>query len=96
MGHVHLGRLPSTKRWQQVVALLSAGAPVEQIAGASAEAAENSLEHARNDLTGAREDGGRFGLAPISLPYSAQHRFRQQEACALEAVEKTLLVAPAL
>ena len=49
MGHIRLGRLPATKRWQQVVALVSGGASVEQIAGASAEAAENSLEHARND-----------------------------------------------
>jgi hypothetical protein len=49
MGHIRLGRLPATKKWQQVVALLSEGASVEKIAGASAEAAETSLEHARND-----------------------------------------------
>jgi hypothetical protein len=49
MGHIRLGRLPATKRWQQVVALISGGASVEHIAGASAEAAENALEHARND-----------------------------------------------
>jgi hypothetical protein len=49
MGHIRLGRLPATKKWQQVVALLSEGASVEHIAGASAEAAETSLEHARND-----------------------------------------------
>ena len=49
MGHIRLGRLPATKKWQQVVALLSRGASLEQIAGASADAAENSLEHARRD-----------------------------------------------
>jgi hypothetical protein len=49
MGHIRLGRLPATKKWQQVVALLSSGASLEQIAGASAEAAEISLEHARRD-----------------------------------------------
>jgi len=49
MGHIRLGRLPATKKWQQVVALLSRGASLEQIAGASAEAAEISLEHARRD-----------------------------------------------
>jgi hypothetical protein len=49
MGHIRLGRLPATKKWQHVVALLSGGASVEHIAGASAEAAENSLQHARND-----------------------------------------------
>jgi hypothetical protein len=50
MGHIRLGRLPATKKWKQVVALLAYGASTEQIAGASAEAAENSLEHARHDL----------------------------------------------
>jgi hypothetical protein len=49
MGHIRLGRLPATKKWQQVVALLSRDAPAEQIAAASAEAAEVSLEHARRD-----------------------------------------------
>jgi len=49
MGHVRRGRLPATRKWQQIVSLLSEGAPVEWIAGASAEAAENSLEHARRD-----------------------------------------------
>ena len=49
MGHIRLGRLPATRKWQQVVALLSHGASLEQIAGASAEAAEISLEHARRD-----------------------------------------------
>jgi hypothetical protein len=49
MGHIRLGRLPATKKWQQVVALLSDGASLEQIAGASAEAAEISLGHAQHD-----------------------------------------------
>lgn len=49
MGHVWLGRLPATRKWQQVVSLLSEGATLERIAGASAEAAENSLGHARRD-----------------------------------------------
>jgi hypothetical protein len=49
MGHIRLGRLPATKRWQQVVSLLVQGASLEQIAGASAEAAESSLKHARRD-----------------------------------------------
>jgi len=49
MGHIRLGRLPATKKWQQVVSLLSEGASLETIAGASAEAAESSLGHARRD-----------------------------------------------
>jgi hypothetical protein len=49
MGHIRLGRLPATKKWQQVIALLSREAAIEQVAAASAEAAEISLEHARLD-----------------------------------------------
>jgi hypothetical protein len=49
MGHIRLGRLPATKRWQQVVSLLAQGAPLERIASASAEAAENSLAQANRD-----------------------------------------------
>ena len=49
MGHIRLGRLPATKRWQQVVSLLARSAPLERIAGASAEAAENSLAQANRD-----------------------------------------------
>ena len=49
MGHIRLGKLPATRKWQQVVALLSGGASVEQVAGASAAAAERSLEHGRHD-----------------------------------------------
>jgi hypothetical protein len=41
--------LPATRRWQQVVSLISEGAALGAIAGASAEAAESSFEHARND-----------------------------------------------
>jgi hypothetical protein len=49
MGHVRLGRLPATRKWNDVVALLGGGAPVGDIAGASADAAEVSLAAARND-----------------------------------------------
>jgi hypothetical protein len=49
MGHIRLGRLPATKKWQQVVALLAREAATEQIAAASAEAAEVSLAYARQD-----------------------------------------------
>lgn len=49
MGHIRLGRLPATRKWQQVVALLSRDAAVGEIAAASAEAADGSLEHAIQD-----------------------------------------------
>jgi hypothetical protein len=49
MGHVRLKRLPASRKWQQVVALLASGAPLDEVAGASAAAAEAALQHARRD-----------------------------------------------
>lgn len=49
MGHIRLGRLPATKKWQEVIALLAQDASANHIAGASADAADNSLELARHD-----------------------------------------------
>ena len=49
MGHVRLGTLPKTQKWNQVVSLIARGAKVEGIAAASAEAAENGLERASRD-----------------------------------------------
>ena len=49
MGHIRLKRLPASRKWQQVVSLLSAGASVEQLASASAAAAEHALLGARAD-----------------------------------------------
>jgi hypothetical protein len=49
MGHIRLGRLPATRKWQQVIALFASGSPSEHVVGASSMAAESSLERARND-----------------------------------------------
>jgi hypothetical protein len=49
MGHIRLKRLPATRRWHQVVALLTAGASSNQIAQASAKASEAALNHAQAD-----------------------------------------------
>jgi hypothetical protein len=46
MGHVRLGALPKTHKWEQVVGLIAAGADVGRIAAASADAAEHGLERA--------------------------------------------------
>jgi hypothetical protein len=43
MGHVRLGVLPRSKKWQRVVEDLQVGADVSAIATAAAEAAEASL-----------------------------------------------------
>jgi hypothetical protein len=49
MGHIRLKRLPATRKWRHVVALLTDGAPVEEVAGASADAADSALSNARRD-----------------------------------------------
>ena len=49
MGHIRLKRLPATRKWERVVELLASGASTEEIAGASADAAEHALERARRD-----------------------------------------------
>jgi hypothetical protein len=49
MGHQRLGRLPATRPWQGVVALITGGADAAKIAGAVGQAAEESLQRAGND-----------------------------------------------
>jgi hypothetical protein len=49
MGHIRLGNLPKTKKWNQVVHLIAAGADVDRVAAASADAAERGLERASHD-----------------------------------------------
>jgi hypothetical protein len=49
MGHIRLGTLPKTRKWNQVVSLIAGGAELEGIAAATAEAAEYGLERASRD-----------------------------------------------
>jgi hypothetical protein len=49
MGHIRLGTLPKTQKWNQVVGLIAGGADVERIAAASADAAEHGLERSSQD-----------------------------------------------
>jgi hypothetical protein len=49
MGHIRLGVLPKSKKWNRVVEELRLGADVSEIASASAAAAETSLENASAD-----------------------------------------------
>jgi hypothetical protein len=49
MGHIRLGNLPRTQKWDRVVGLIAGSAQVGQIADASADAAEHSLEGASRD-----------------------------------------------
>ena len=49
MGHVRLGRLPRTREWKQVVALIEGGAGTAQLANATTAAAEKGLNLAAED-----------------------------------------------
>jgi hypothetical protein len=49
VGHIRLGTLPKTQKWNRVVSLITGGADVERIAAASADAAEHGLERASQD-----------------------------------------------
>jgi hypothetical protein len=49
MGHIRLGRLPRTRQWKQVVALIEGGAGAAQLANATITAAEKGLNLAAED-----------------------------------------------
>jgi hypothetical protein len=49
MGHIRLGALSRTRKWQAVVALLAGGAGANQIANATIRAAERDLSRAGED-----------------------------------------------
>lgn len=49
MGHIRLGNLPRTRKWQQVVALLDSGAATDQVAAATLDASKQGLEDASRD-----------------------------------------------
>ncbi len=51
MGHQRLGRLPRSRKWQQVIKLIAGGADVQDIAAATSIAAESSMIDAANDPT---------------------------------------------
>ena len=44
MGHIRLGNLPKTRKWQQVVDLIEGGAGTAQVANATITAAERGLK----------------------------------------------------
>jgi hypothetical protein len=49
MGHQHLGTLPRSQKWQQIVQLISGGADIQDIAAATSAAAETQMTDASND-----------------------------------------------
>lgn len=49
MGHIRPKQLPASRKWEGVVALLAGGAGADEVAGASADAAQQALQAARDD-----------------------------------------------
>jgi hypothetical protein len=49
MGHQHLGTLPGSRKWRQVVQLISGGSDVNDVAAATSAAAESQMADASND-----------------------------------------------
>src|SRR5262245_34519553 len=49
MGHQHLGTLPATRKWRQVVELISGGADVRDVSSATSAAAEQQMVDASDD-----------------------------------------------
>ena len=49
MGHTRLGRLPRTRKWQEVVGLVGAGADTADVAAATLDASQRGLEDAARD-----------------------------------------------
>ena len=49
MGHIRLGNLPRTRKWQQVIALIEGGAGTAQIANATITAAEKCFKLVAED-----------------------------------------------
>ena len=49
MGHVRLGVLPKSRKWNQVVDELRLGADIEEVAASAADAAERALQAASKD-----------------------------------------------
>ena len=49
MGHIRLGVLPRSRKWQQVIEELRLGSDVNVVAAAAADAAEASFQRASTD-----------------------------------------------
>jgi len=49
LGHIHLGQMPATRKWKTVADMIERGSAINDIAAASAKAAERELARAADD-----------------------------------------------
>ena len=105
MGHIRLGTLSQSKKWRQVVELLETGGSVEEIARASATAAERSLAAAADDGVfqyvarllvelplAARAPGFDEALADIGIAQGAHRSLPELMAAISDAIDRRALL----
>jgi len=63
MGHVRLGRLPTSRNWREVVALLEQNAPVDAVAAGASGAAETLMRQLR--IPDSPEPAGYLRRSPL-------------------------------
>jgi hypothetical protein len=106
MGHQHLGTLPRSKEWRQVVELISGGADVREVAAAASAAAEKQMADASDDpavkhavwlLTqipiAARSDDFRSALRQLGLRTGAQPTLIEIATAMVAAVDRHVAMA---
>src|SRR5712692_3950092 len=81
MGHIRLGRLPKTRKWQEVVGLVDAGADTAGIAAATLDASRR----------------GKKFRAPETIRGDNRFKIREPEnpTCAVRSCNRTLSVPSA-
>jgi hypothetical protein len=86
MGHSQIGTLPATKRWKEVVRLIADGANIEQVADATARAAERAFAWVQDDA-GFREAANL--MVQLALAARAPDPVRALAGLGLQLSEET-------
>ena len=103
MGHHLIGAFPTTRQWRHVVALISGGADVEEIAAATSRAVEHSMIDAADDpgfrhslwlLTqiplAARAEDFTAALRGLGMPVAEDPTLVEVCTCMMQAIEQAV------
>jgi hypothetical protein len=109
MGHQRLGRLPRSRKWQDVVDLIRRGGDASELAAATCRAAEQSMMDAAKDAAvqhafyllariplAAREENFAPALRTLGLEVSEKPLLAEIVGMAMEAIDAQLSAAEAL
>ena len=101
MGHIRLGKLPKSRRWTQVIDLLRLGGSADELAAATAFAAESELNSAKSDPVfaqavwllvqlplAARSPNFEGGLAALGLAPEADQSLLALTTAASNAIDR--------